>query len=95
MSTSLSLDKTDFIKFNVSPDFKKIVNAKARSMGLTLSELGRMLFGAYATEIIAPETRFSKRFLKLAEEALEEHRSDKGVLLKSPQDVKAYVKSLK
>lgn len=95
MSTSITLDKTDFIKFNVSPDFKKIVSAKARSMGLTLSELGRMLFGAYVTEIISPETRFSKRFLKLAEEAEDDHRSNKGVLLKSPKDIQTYFKSLK
>ncbi len=85
--------KTDFIKFNVSPTFKALAQKKAASHGMSLSELGRMLFGAFTTETISGATQFSKRFLKLAEEAREDHLKGKGVLLKTPEDVSRYFES--
>jgi len=57
MSTTISLDKTDFIKFNVSPTFKKLALKKASTVGLTLSELGRLLFGWYLHGLIPGEQR--------------------------------------
>lgn len=90
-----TVSKTDFIKFNVSPTFKALARKKAATHGMSLSELGRMLFGAYTTEVISPMTQFSKRFLKLAEEARESHRNGKGVLLKTPEDVSRYFDSVK
>lgn len=89
------VSKTDFIKFNVSPTFKALARKKAAIHGMSLSELGRMLFGAYTTDVISPATQFSKQFLKLVEEAREDHRKGKGVLLKTPEDVSRYFESVK
>lgn len=47
-----SSTKTDFIKFNVSPKLKKLATKKAAQYGMSLSELGRMLFGAYVTGLL-------------------------------------------
>ncbi|GEM_PF-5325966 len=92
---TVAVSKTDFIKFNVSPMFKVLARKKAALYGMSLSELGRMLFGAYTTEVISPTTQFSKRFLKLAEEAREDHRNGKGVLLKTPEDISHYFELVK
>jgi hypothetical protein len=58
--------KTDFIKFNVSPEFKTLAEKKAREHGMTVSELGRMLFGAFVTGIARPSLDISPEFLAMA-----------------------------
>ncbi len=93
MSTSISLDKTDFIKFNVSPRFKAIVAKKAATAGMSLSELGRMLFGAYVHDILT-KTPVSQRFLQMAQEAEKEYRQGKGKVFRTPKELSAYFKSL-
>ncbi|MEK7111247.1 MAG: hypothetical protein AAB856_01490 [Patescibacteria group bacterium] len=50
-----TVSKTDFIKFNVSPTFKALVRKKAATHGMSLSELGRMLFGAFVTDLWYPD----------------------------------------
>ncbi|MDP1722612.1 MAG: hypothetical protein Q8L37_05370 [Candidatus Gottesmanbacteria bacterium] len=91
---TVTLAKTDFIKFNVSPTFKALARKKAATHGMSLSELGRMLFGAFTTETISGTSQFSKQFLALAEEARADHRKGKGVLLKSPKDISRYFESV-
>ena len=86
MSTSMTLDKTDFIKFTVSPTFKKLV---AKQAGLTLSELGRMLFGWYAHGLIHKPT-----LEELAKEAKRDYEEGRGVTLSSAKDIKKYFNSL-
>lgn len=73
MSTT-GLSKTDFIKFNVSPTFKQLAAEKAKAHGMTLSELGRMLFGVFVTGVGKPRDYISTEFLKMAERAKEKHR---------------------
>ena len=89
MSTSVTLDKTDFIKFNVSPTFKKLVAKQAKKAGLTLSELGRMLFGWYAHGLIHKPT-----LEELAKEAKRDYEEGRGVTLSSAKDIKKYFNSL-
>ncbi len=91
---TVTLAKTDFIKFNVSPTFKALARKKAATHGMSLSELGRMLFGAFTTETISGSTPFSQRFLKAAEAAREDHQKGKGVLLETPEDVSRYFQSV-
>ena len=90
MSTSLSLDKTDFIKFNVSPTFKKLVARQAKNSGLTLSELGRMLFGWYAHGLIKNPT-----IEDLAKEALKDYEDGKGITFSSAKDAIRYLNKMK
>jgi hypothetical protein len=66
---TVTVSKTDFIKFNVSPTLKTLAEQKARENGMTLSELGRMLFGSFITGIIHPNSEFSKSFLALSDQA--------------------------
>lgn len=70
--SSTTLSKTDFIKFNVSSTFKTLAQRKAKAYGMTLSELGRMLFGAFVSDVMAPSA--SKKLIELAEEAREDYR---------------------
>lgn len=51
---TIAVSKTDFIKFNVSPTFKALAQKKAAVHGMNLSELGRMLFGAFVTDLWHP-----------------------------------------
>ncbi len=70
--SSTTLSKTDFIKFNVSPTFKTLAQKRAKAYGMTLSELGRMLFGAFVSDVMAPSA--SKKLLELAQQAKENYR---------------------
>jgi hypothetical protein len=90
MSTSVTLDKTDFIKFNVSPTFKKLVAKQAKNAGLTLSELGRMLFGWYAHGLIKRPT-----IEDLAKEAKRNYEKGKGVTFSSAKDAIRYLDKIK
>jgi len=90
MSTPVTLDKTDFIKFNVSPTFKKLVAKQARDAGLTLSELGRMLFGWYAHGLIKKPT-----IEDLAKEALKDYEDGKGITFSSAKDAIQYLNKIK
>jgi hypothetical protein len=89
--TQTVLQKTDFIKFNVSPTFKALVAKKAKSTGLTLSELGRMLFGAYVFGLI---DRPYREFEKQAGKARENYKKGKGKTFKSAQDAIEHLESL-
>ena len=86
--------KTDFIKFNVSPRFKALAAQKARTQGMTLSELGRMLLGAYITGVIKPSLEIDPEFLKLAEEARQAHREGKGTLIETAEELEDFLKTL-
>ncbi len=89
-----STQKTDFIKFNVSPRFKSLVAKKAAMHGMTLSELGRMLLGAYVTGMVKSNLEISPGFLKLAEEAREDHRKGRGTLIETREELENFLKTL-
>jgi len=72
-----TVNKSDFIKFNVSPTFKALAAKKARAHGLTVSELGRTLFGAFILGMAQPSLDISPDFLALAEKAREDYRLGK------------------
>lgn len=91
MSTTIAINKTDFIKFNVSPEFKKLVSERARSYGLTISELGRMLFGWYAHGLVSND---EKDILKLAREAKENYSKGKVRTFKNAKQAVKYLESL-
>lgn len=86
--------KTDFIKFNVSPDFKLIAEKKAKEYGMTLSELGRMLFGSIITGIAHPKSEFSEKFLALADDARRNYNDGKGVTIRTKEELEAFLKTL-
>lgn len=90
MSTAIAINKTDFIKFNVSPEFKKLVSERARLYGLTISELGRMLFGWYAHGMISKENDL----LKMAEEAERNFSKGIGKTFKNAKEAVKYLDSL-
>ena len=83
--------KTNFIKFNVSTIFKKRVEIKAKKQGYTLSELGRMLFGAYETGLIE---RAPVDINALAKQAQEDYRMGRTKSFTNNKDLAAYLKSL-
>ena len=89
-----TVSKTDFIKFNVSPTFKVLAQKKAQEHGMTLSELGRMLLGAFVTGTAKPTLDISPEFLAMAEKARQDHREGKGKSFDSAQDAIAYLHSL-
>lgn len=86
--------KTDFIKFNVSPEFKMMAEKKAREHGMTVSELGRMLFGAFVTGMAKPSFDIAPDFLRLAETAKSNYRKGKGTLVKTKEELEAYLATL-
>lgn len=75
---SASITKTNFIKFNVSSEFKTLAEKKAREHGMTVSELGRMLFGAFVTGIAKPSLDISPEFLRMAEQARHDYEQGLG-----------------
>jgi antitoxin component of RelBE/YafQ-DinJ toxin-antitoxin module len=91
MNTS-TVSKTDFIKFNVSPAFKAKAAKKAREHGMSLSELGRMLFGAFITDIMTPTA--SPKLLKMAEQAKKEYEQGKTKHFNNAEDAIKYLHSL-
>ncbi len=90
---NLTVTKNDFIKFNVSPQFKTIVAAKAKQRGLTLSELGRLLFGAFANDLLSPAHTIN--LVGMAETARTNFSQRKGKTFKDPNDAIKYLESLK
>ena len=92
MNTAI-VAKTDFIKFNVSPRFKAIAQKKAATNGMSLSELGRMLFGAFVTEISHKNT-ISPQFLAMAEKAKKDHKDGKGILIRSKDELESFLKTI-
>ena len=84
--------KTDFIKFNVSPTFKAHAAKKAREHGMTLSELGRMLFGAFVTDIMTPTA--SPKLIKMAKEAQRDHEQGKTKSFSNTKDMIKYLDSI-
>ncbi len=91
----MSQTKTNFIKFNVSPQFKSLAEQKAKENGMTLSELGRMLFGAFITSMSKPTVEISPKFLRLAEEARQEYESGETVTLSTSEELIQYLHSTK
>ena len=94
MNTS-PLTKSNFIKFNVSPEFKIMTEKKAREHGMTVSELGRMLFGAFVTGIAKPSFDVSPEFLAMAEEAKQDYKEGKALSFSSTNDLLHYLDSTK
>ena len=86
--------KTDFIKFNVSPEFKTLAERKAREHGMTVSELGRMLFGAFITGIARPSLDISPDFLRMAEKAKHDYKKGLGKTFDKADDAIAFLHSL-
>ena len=89
-----TVSKTDFIKFNVSPTLKTLAEQKAREHGMTLSELGRMLFGSFITGISHPKSEITQKFLAMAEQAKKDHREGKGTLITSREELDAFLKTI-
>lgn len=90
---STTIAKTDFIKFNVSPTFKALAQQKAATHGMSLSELGRMLFGAFVTEI-SHKNDISPQFLAMAERAKKDHEDGKGILIRSKDQLESFLKTI-
>ncbi|KKS52272.1 MAG: hypothetical protein UV19_C0021G0006 [Parcubacteria group bacterium GW2011_GWA2_42_28] len=91
MNTAV-VSKTDFIKFNVSPTFKALAQKKAATHGMSLSELGRMLFGMFVTEITTPQV--PKALIRMAEKAREDHRKGKTKSFTNTDEMMAYLDSI-
>lgn len=86
------MQKTDFIKFNVSPTLKRLAQKKAKAYGMTLSELGRMLLGSFVTGTAHHEV--SPKFLKMAEEAKRDYKAGKTKGFDNVEDAIDYLHSL-
>lgn len=82
-----AISKTDFIKFNVSPTLKTLAEQKAREHGMTLSELGRMLFGSFITGISHPKSEISQKFLAMAEQAKKDYKDGKTTTFTSVEEL--------
>lgn len=91
MNTSIS--KTDFIKFNVSPTFKTLAAKKAKANGMTLSELGRMLFGAFVSDIMSPPA--SPTIIKMAKQAKKDYEAGKTTSFTNTKDMLAWLDSIR
>ena len=85
------INKTDFIKFNVSPAFKSLAQKKAAEHGMTVSELGRVLFGAFVTGASKPNLEISPEFLEMAEQAEKDHEKGIGTLVKNKKELETYL----
>ncbi len=94
MST-IRVIKSDFIKFNVSPKFKAMAEKKAKEYGMTVSELGRMLFGAFVTGMAKPSFDISPEFLKMAEQAKQDYEEGKTISFSSTDELFKYLDSTK
>jgi antitoxin component of RelBE/YafQ-DinJ toxin-antitoxin module len=89
-----TVTKTDFIKFNVSPQFKSLAEKKAREHGMTISELGRMLFGAFVAGMAKPKVEISPDFLAMVKEARKDYEAGKGKTFENAEDAIAYLHRL-
>ncbi len=88
------IQKTDFIKFNVSPEFKSLAEKKAAEHGMTISELGRMLFGAFVTGMAKPSITVSPELILMAKQAQENHKKGLGTLVKNKKELEDYLNTL-
>lgn len=84
--------KTDFIKFNVSPTFKALAQKKAAIHGMSLSELGRMLFGAFVSNLVAPQA--SPKLTRMAQQAKLDYTQGKTKSFDEVEDAITYLHSL-
>ena len=84
--------KTDFIKFNVSPTFKALAQKKAAIHGMSLSELGRMLFGAFVSDLVAPPA--SPKLVRMAEHAKRDYNQGKTTSFDDVENAITYLHSL-
>ena len=91
---TIQIAKSDFIKFNVSPQFKALAERKAGEHGMTVSELGRMLFGAFVTGMAKPTFDISPEFLKMARRAVEDHKRGLGTLVRTRDELETYLAKL-
>lgn len=87
-----TVSKTDFIKFNVSPTFKALAQKKAATHGMSLSELGRMLFGAFVSNLVAPSA--SPKLLRMAEQAKRSYEQGKTKTFEDVEGAITYLHSL-
>jgi hypothetical protein len=62
LSSNHEAVKNDFIKFNVSPEFKALSIKAAQKYGMSVSELGRLLFASFITGIAQPSLKASANF---------------------------------
>lgn len=90
---TLQLKKSNFIKFNVSPQFKALAEKKAEENGMTVSELGRMLFGAFVTGMAKPTFDISPEFTQLADRARQDFEAGKTVSISTPDELKKFLAS--
>lgn len=88
------ITKSDFIKFNVSPQFKALTERKAEEHGMTVSELGRMLFGAFVTGVARPTLDVSDEFLEMAKQAKRDYEKGLGKTFDNPEDAIAHLHGL-
>ncbi len=89
---TVAVAKTDFIKFNVSPTFKALAQKKAASHGMSLSELGRMLFGAFVSNLVAPQA--SPKLIRMAEQAKRDFNQGKTKSFDEVENAITYLHSL-
>lgn len=87
-------NKTDFIKFNVSPEFKALAAKKAKAHGLTISELGRTLFGAFVLGVTHPQLDISPEFLSLADKAKKNYQQGLGITIHNQAELETFLDSL-
>ncbi len=92
---TIRITKSDFIKFNVSPKFKAIAEKKAQEHGMTISELGRMLFGAFVAGMAKPSFDISPEFLAMAEKAKQDYKDGKTISFSSTDELFKYLDSTK
>lgn len=89
-----TITKSTFIKFNVSPQFKALAEKKAREHGMTVSELGRMLFGTFVAGMTKPKVEIDPEFIAMAEKAKTAYRGGKGILATTEEELEAYLTTL-
>jgi len=90
MATQQQIEKTDLIKFNVSPQFKKLASQKAVASGMNLSELGRMLFGMYIHNFISPTQNIDT----LAQQAQKNYKKNIGKSFTNTHSMTEYLENL-
>ena len=87
-----SINKDTFIKFNVSPKFKKLAQKRADEIGFSLSDLGRLLFGAYIHgDIFTSPDPLSKT----VSEAKYEYSRGQTASVKNTNQLKTHLNNLK
>lgn len=74
--------------------FKALAEQKAQEQGMTLSELGRMLFGSFVSGVAKPSLTISPEFLELAKSAQAEHAAGKSRRIKSKKELDQFLDSL-